>query len=227
MNKAVPWSIKGIDFDAREAAKEAARRDGVTLGEWMNRAIADRAAEMGASAQDFDADERLEAVAAQLARLSSQMDDDEPPRRRRGESGRRQDLRQDLRQETPRGEAPQRDEGPFERARFATSEQEDGDEDFAPPREPRRRPAAPSVASFPERPRAKRPRDAFGDDRPSESFNESRRFRSGRGRSGEADDLLEQAVAAFEDQAGRVEARTARAIANVANLIEFRGKRPR
>ena len=70
MNKAVPWSIKGVDFDAREAAKEAARRDGLTLGEWMNRAISDRAAEIGVSAQEFIADERLEAVAAQLARLS-------------------------------------------------------------------------------------------------------------------------------------------------------------
>ncbi len=70
MNKAVPWSIKGVDFDAREAAKEAARRDGLTLGEWMNRAISDRAAEIGVSTQEFIADERLEAVAAQLARLS-------------------------------------------------------------------------------------------------------------------------------------------------------------
>ena len=75
MNKAVPWSIKGVDFDAREAAKEAARRDGVTLGEWMNRAISTRAAEIGANAGDFDADERLEAVAAQLARLSREADD--------------------------------------------------------------------------------------------------------------------------------------------------------
>ena len=74
MNKAVPWSIKGVDFDAREAAKEAARRDGVTLGEWMNRAISTRAAEIGADAREFDADERLEAVAAQLARLSREAD---------------------------------------------------------------------------------------------------------------------------------------------------------
>ena len=91
MNKAVPWSIKGVDFDTREAAKEAARRDGVTLGEWMNRAISDRAAEMGVSAQEFIADERLEEVAAQLARLSRQTD--ATPQRRRGEAGRRQEER--------------------------------------------------------------------------------------------------------------------------------------
>ena len=89
MNKAVPWSIKGVDFDAREAAKEAARRDGLTLGEWMNRAISDRAAEIGVSAQEFIADERLEAVAAQLARLSR--DAEATPQRRRGEAGRRQE----------------------------------------------------------------------------------------------------------------------------------------
>ena len=70
MSRAVPWSIKGVDFDAREAAKEAARRDGLSLGEWINRAISERAAEAGTDGQDFDADERLEAVAAQLALLS-------------------------------------------------------------------------------------------------------------------------------------------------------------
>ena len=81
MNKAAPWSIEGIDFDAREAAREAARRDGLSLGEWMNRAIADRAAEIGADAEGFNADERLEAVAAQLARLSREMEPHGPPRR--------------------------------------------------------------------------------------------------------------------------------------------------
>lgn len=92
MNKTVPWSIKGVDFDTREAAKEAARRNGVTLGEWLNRAISDRAAEMEANPQEFDADERLEAVAAQLALLSRETD--ATPQRRRGEAGRRREERQ-------------------------------------------------------------------------------------------------------------------------------------
>jgi localization factor PodJL len=34
-----PWSVKGIDPRARARAKTAARRQGVTLGEWLNRAI--------------------------------------------------------------------------------------------------------------------------------------------------------------------------------------------
>lgn len=34
-----PWSIKGIDPKAREAAREKAKRAGMTLGEWVNQAI--------------------------------------------------------------------------------------------------------------------------------------------------------------------------------------------
>ncbi len=210
MNKAVPWSIKGIDFDAREAAKEAARRDGVTLGEWMNRAIADRAAEVGANAQDFDADERLEAVAAQLARLSVEMDEDQPPRRRRGESSRRQEARRD---------EPRRDEMRGNHARVdaagpddASRDESDWDDDFSSQLESRRRPPAPA----PERLRAKTLRDAYSND----FAGDFGRVRAGRDPSADAEALLEQAVAAFQDQAGRVEARTARAIANVATMFE-------
>ncbi|MEO1038824.1 MAG: peptidoglycan-binding protein [Pseudomonadota bacterium] len=36
-----PWSVKGIDPRARAVAKSAARRDGMTLGEWLNRVILD------------------------------------------------------------------------------------------------------------------------------------------------------------------------------------------
>ena len=39
MNAAAPWSVKGIDPKARKAAKELARRSGMTLGEWLNRVI--------------------------------------------------------------------------------------------------------------------------------------------------------------------------------------------
>ncbi|WP_294537982.1 hypothetical protein [uncultured Rhodoblastus sp.] len=188
MNKAVPWSIKGIDFDAREAAKEAARRDGLTLGEWMNRAIADRAAEIGADAEGFDADERLEAVAEQLARLSRDMDAHAPPQRRRGEIGRGQEreaFRETLREPA---QPPVQDslEEPFAAARA-----QDADRGRASVR-----PAASRLQPPP------RPRPAFGRE------------------SAAAEALLEQAVAAFQQQAGRVEAGAARAVANVAALIE-------
>ena len=34
MKPGIPWSVKGIEPEAREAAKLAARRAGLTLGEW-------------------------------------------------------------------------------------------------------------------------------------------------------------------------------------------------
>ena len=36
---ATPWSVKGIDPKAREIAKDLARREGLTLGDWLNRMI--------------------------------------------------------------------------------------------------------------------------------------------------------------------------------------------
>ncbi len=186
MTKAAPWSIKGVDFDVREAAKEAARRDGMSLGEWMNRAIADRAAELGANAQEFDVDERLEAVAAQLARLSQASRADDAPRRRRGESGRRAEA-----------EAPEDDESSsIDGAR--TSERLS------------RRSAAPE---------RRLGRASAGELFMRRNSQEIRRGRPAR-ESADAEALLEQAVAAFEEQANRVESRAARAMANVAQLIE-------
>jgi localization factor PodJL len=39
MKSNVPWSVKGIDPEARVVAKEAARKAGMTLGEWMTTMI--------------------------------------------------------------------------------------------------------------------------------------------------------------------------------------------
>ncbi len=39
MTAGAPWSVKGIDPTAREVAKDLAARAGLTLGEWLNRAI--------------------------------------------------------------------------------------------------------------------------------------------------------------------------------------------
>ncbi|WP_371392309.1 peptidoglycan-binding protein [Glycocaulis abyssi] len=39
MTSGTPWSVKGIDPRARAMAKTAARREGMTLGEWLNRVI--------------------------------------------------------------------------------------------------------------------------------------------------------------------------------------------
>src|SRR5262249_6555751 len=42
MKPGIPWSVKGIEAETREAAKEAARRAGMTLGEWLNALILDQ-----------------------------------------------------------------------------------------------------------------------------------------------------------------------------------------
>ena len=39
MSSGAPWSVKGIDPKAREIAKDLARREGLTLGDWLNRII--------------------------------------------------------------------------------------------------------------------------------------------------------------------------------------------
>ena len=35
----IPWSVKGVSKEAREAAKSAAAEQGVTMGEWLTQAI--------------------------------------------------------------------------------------------------------------------------------------------------------------------------------------------
>ncbi len=160
-----------MDFDAREAAKEAARRDGVTLGAWMNRAIAEHAAEAGLDEQDFDADERLEAVAAQLARLSRQSHD-----------------------------------GGVRRPAGRDADWDDIDEPEPAPRRRAPRMVARDTPSPRLTTRATAGRDDVG--------------ARGRREVQNPEALLEKAVSAFESRAGRVEARAARALADVAERIE-------
>ena len=46
----IPWSIKGVADDAREAARAAAEADGLTVGAWLDLAIRNAAGrELGAS----------------------------------------------------------------------------------------------------------------------------------------------------------------------------------
>jgi localization factor PodJL len=42
MKPGIPWSVKGIEPEVREAAKSAAKRAGMTLGEWLNTVILDQ-----------------------------------------------------------------------------------------------------------------------------------------------------------------------------------------
>nr|WP_293861387.1 hypothetical protein [uncultured Alsobacter sp.] len=65
VRQTMPWSVKGVDADARETAKEAARRAGMTLGEWLNAMIAENAAET----EHEQREATLRDIAAQLARM--------------------------------------------------------------------------------------------------------------------------------------------------------------
>ncbi len=47
MKTGVPWKVKGIPADARETAREAARRSGMSVGEWLNSVIIDSAVDEG------------------------------------------------------------------------------------------------------------------------------------------------------------------------------------
>jgi localization factor PodJL len=83
MKPGIPWSVKGIEPEVREAAKDAARRSGMTLGEWLNSMILEQteggqpeSREHKASpraeaayARD-DATKRLEDIADQLSRIA-------------------------------------------------------------------------------------------------------------------------------------------------------------
>jgi len=69
MIKAFPSSHNSIDAVAREAAKEAARRAGLTLGEYLNQIISEQAADLGAPARELEtAGARNEAVSARPGR---------------------------------------------------------------------------------------------------------------------------------------------------------------
>jgi len=70
MRHTVPWSVKGVDHDAREAAKEAARRAGMSLGEWLNAAISDQAAD----AAPAEPDTGLATVTRRLESISKRLD---------------------------------------------------------------------------------------------------------------------------------------------------------
>lgn len=62
MKPGLPWSVKGVDPDMREAAKSAAKSRGMTLGQWLNETI-----ERG-SGDGFEAPQTLEVpVAAPVA----------------------------------------------------------------------------------------------------------------------------------------------------------------
>ncbi len=81
MKPGIPWSVKGIEPETREAAKDAARRSGMSLGEWLNTKILDSSdgveQDLAPTAPPFrhrasrdDTSIRLEDIAEQLSRIA-------------------------------------------------------------------------------------------------------------------------------------------------------------
>ena len=69
-----PWSVKGIDPKAREIAKDLARREGLTLGDWLNRMIEESGGpEEAGEAPPFAAEE-LDLLRQTIDRLDSRVD---------------------------------------------------------------------------------------------------------------------------------------------------------
>ncbi len=92
MKPGIPWSVKGVEPELREIAKTAARRSGMTLGEWLNSAINEQAEPESESETPAEASHpvrknlisthpieraatKLEDIAQQLARLAARETD--------------------------------------------------------------------------------------------------------------------------------------------------------
>ncbi len=69
MATSLPWSVKGVDPRTRDAAKAAARRAGMTLGEWLDNKIRDEAEDATAAPTQTEQLD-IAALSERLARLS-------------------------------------------------------------------------------------------------------------------------------------------------------------
>ncbi|MBS0248184.1 MAG: SEL1-like repeat protein [Proteobacteria bacterium] len=88
MKFGVPWSVKGIRPEARETAKEAARRSGMPLGEWLNSVILEQAADLDDDEDAYGHDmsavhERLDDITRRLDQFSRKGPEAYAPRRQR------------------------------------------------------------------------------------------------------------------------------------------------
>lgn len=72
MKFGVPWSVKGIRPEARESAREAARRSGMSLGEWLNTVILEQANDGRAPGHEEDDED---AYADDLSSVHERLDD--------------------------------------------------------------------------------------------------------------------------------------------------------
>src|SRR3569623_807467 len=69
MKFGAPWSVKGIRPEARESAREAARRSGMSLGEWLNNVILEQEEGRAPGHEDADDGDYADELAGVLDRL--------------------------------------------------------------------------------------------------------------------------------------------------------------
>jgi localization factor PodJL len=92
MKFGVPWSANCLRPEARETAKEAARRSGMSLDDWLNVAIAQQAGQQGVQAPSkagtnskasggASIDERLDALISRVEQLARNRPDADAPKR--------------------------------------------------------------------------------------------------------------------------------------------------
>lgn len=66
------WQVKGVTFETREAVKAAARKSGMTMGEWVNDRLHAAAVSTISGKANLPAhriEDQLEAITAQLDEL--------------------------------------------------------------------------------------------------------------------------------------------------------------
>ena len=74
MKPGIPWSVKGIEPEVREAAKYAARRSGLSLGEWLNGIILEQAETDDEDGEDHYEPPRRQATRGErLGRVSDRL----------------------------------------------------------------------------------------------------------------------------------------------------------
>ena len=67
MNRATPWTIQSVDPDMRDAARDAALREGITLNQWLHQTIEDHAVEKGLDPSMLGHEDRAAAITRRLA----------------------------------------------------------------------------------------------------------------------------------------------------------------
>ena len=220
MNKALSWSTRRAGGSIREMAEEAARRQRMSLGEWLNTVVADEAAAAGVPVRDVSMEDKQSAIITRLREM------DAPPPAKRPADTVRADEASSGRLETRRvradeAQADDRDGTNHERVRREAAKADrprdgrrggrgfDTDEDRAwlhdslgGGRKRQRR--------FESRSRHEADADRF----------EPRRPGGGSGRSAEFEASVEDMLASIERRVARTQRQTDAALASVSELLE-------